>query len=164
MKSRLTILPVIILLTLSCSSIKQISSNNEITNSLKAKEITDAVESNQYIIKANSMTERRGRTVDIRPSHNYIIIDEEVARINVAYTGRSYDIRGISGINMTGKVIEKEINQKRNGGYKIKLRIRQNTDLFTVNISAGKDGYCSFNISHPRIELSRYRGNMYRIN
>ncbi|MCD4769313.1 MAG: DUF4251 domain-containing protein [Bacteroidales bacterium] len=164
MKRVIILLSVYILLAMSCSSIRQARANNELRNNVKQQEIKNAVESDRYIVKVNRLFTRRGFTVDLVPTYNYIIIDKDLARITLAYTGRSFDIRGITGINMTGRVIEKKIDRKRNGMYKIKLKVKQNNDLFTVNISTGTSGYCSVNITHPRIESTRYHGSMYGIN
>lgn len=163
MKRAIILLPIFILLAMSCSSSKHNRASKELKNSVKQQEIKQAVESDRYIIKVNRLYGRRGSSVDLVPTHNYIIIDQDLARINLAYTGRSFDIMGIAAINMTGRVIEKKVQQKHNGKYEIKLKVKQNNDLFTVNISVGTSGYCSVNVINPRIESIRYHGNMHMI-
>ena len=158
------IIPLFILLVTSCSSSRFNSANNELRNSIRKEEIKNAVESDRYIIKINRVMARRGPSIDLKPSNNYIIIDRDLARVNLAYVGRSHDTRGIMAINMTGKVIERKVRQRNNGGYEIKLKIKQNNDQFNVSISTGASGYSSVNINHLRLDSSRYLGNMTLIN
>jgi hypothetical protein len=124
--------------------------------------VSSAVESGSFVIRMNNLTGRNGIRASLRPSHNFIVIrNNEVARISLGYLGRSYDIMQINGINMEGDIIESSYEQKANGMYRISMKVRENNDIFDLNINIGRDGYCDVGVIHPRIDYITYRGEIY---
>jgi hypothetical protein len=159
MKSQLYILSAVLLILVSCSSTRN-SASREMRKVLKQGEVKYAVESNRYIIKVNRMRARRGMTVHMKPSFNFIIIDGGHARMSLGYVGRSFDTRGISAINMSGQIIKQEVILRNKGGFNVDMKIKQDNDVFRVRIRIGQDGYCNLDINHPRLDLASYNGTL----
>ena len=149
-----------IFLLMGCSPMKNGESTVNSYPSVSFQVIEKSIENDRYIVNVSRLFTRRGAPVDLRPENNFIVISNQRARISLAYVGRSYDIRGISGINMTGEVIEKSIKYKKRGEMVVNLKVRQNNDTFRVNLVVGKDGYTSVSVTHPRIDYITYRGHV----
>ena len=148
----------------SCTSGKEIQSSRQDRKIKHAEMVSEAVASNMYIIKIEKMYSRGGRMFEMVPSHNYIVVNHDMARLNFGYRGRSMDIMQISGINMTGKVIDRNLKSGKHGQYNIDMKVRENNDVFDINLTVGTNGYCDIGISHPRIDYARYRGQIYKLN
>lgn len=128
---------------------------------IEIENVQKAIEAEQFIIKVNRVHPPRGRMIDMKPSNNFIVLRQNSARISLAYVGRSYtSIHGISAINMTGEVVSKEILNAQKGAFNIKMKVRQNADVFTLHIDISKDGYASIKLSHPQIDNIRYSGKL----
>jgi len=163
MRNKLYTLTAILLVLASCSSSNK-SASRELKKTLKQGEVKYAVESNRYLIKVNRIHPRRGKTMDMKPSNNYIIVDQGYARINLGYIGRSYSSRSISAINMSGQIIKQEITLKAKGGFVIDMKVKQNNDTFNVNMRISDDGYCTVDLNHPHLDYITYSGNITILN
>ena len=130
---------------------------------LKGEEIKTALDSQKFVIRLDETSTRRGGRILLSPSYNYLVINGEKARMNLAYVGRSMDVRGISGINMIGEVTERSLAQKKKGRILLSLTLEQENDAFDVNIDVGKNGICDVSVYHPRLDPIRYRGEMTRL-
>lgn len=148
----------------SCTSGKELQSGRDERKVKRAEMVSEAVRSDMYIVKIEKMYGRGGRMFDMVPSRNYIVVNHDEARMNFGYSGRSMDIMQISGINMHGKVVDRKLKTGKHGQFDIDMKIRENNDVFDVNITVGTNGYCDIGISHPRIDYARYRGQLYRLN
>lgn len=164
MKNTFYIIAALLLLATSCTSTKEASSTRQEREMAKSLMVEQAVKSGMYVIKVERLYGRGGFSVDMRPSHNYIVINHDMARINLGYMGRSYDIRQIAGINLTGRIIEKEVTSKDKGRFDINMKVKENNDVFTLNIFVGRDGYCDVGVIHPRIDHVNYRGQIKKLN
>ena len=76
----------------SCTSGKEIQSSRQDRKIKHAEMVSEAVASNMYIIKIEKMYSRGGRMFEMVPSHNYIVVNHDMARLNFGYRGRSMDI------------------------------------------------------------------------
>lgn len=90
-----------------------------------------------------------------------MIVDGRRAIISAAYFGRQYDIRPIAGINTKGVATNYEMKDNASkGNYEIKMKVRSQSNTFDVNITIGKNGYCSASISAIKIDFVRYTGRI----
>ena len=157
MKNNILILSAIVALTtLSCSSTSKMQRAE--VNAIRGEMILTHLENRNYLVKAEKINTRRGRQLDLRETNNYIRVNGDVARINLAYLGRSYDLRGISGINMTGQITESSLVQKKNGNTLVTLKVLHNNDAFKLNIMISNSGRCFIDIYNPKIDPVSYRG------
>jgi len=144
----------------SCSASRQQAEAREALRIINTENVKKAVVNQQFVVKVNRMIPRRGGIINLVPANNFITLNNDRIRVSLAYTGRSYGGRMISGINMTGKVLNREIGTFRKGGYDIKMRVQQQNDVFVIDMKISKDGFVNLNISHPRIDNVTYNGNM----
>ena len=144
----------------SCSSYRDMASSREERNLMNQENVRMAIESQKMMVKVNRLHTRRGRIMDINPSTNFIIIDNNIARVSLAYMGRSFTTRPVAAINFTGEVYSSIVDTKRNGGYDIELEVGQENEKFTINLNISNNGYVSLNITNPRIDFVRYSGNL----
>lgn len=158
--NRIYIIVAVALVTLfGCSTTDKLSRSDRAVE--RRTEVAEAVQSGSYVIRMNHMTGKFGFRANLRPSHNFIVIrNNQIARISLGYMGRSYDIMQITGINLEGEITESSYDIKKNGMYKISMRVRENNDTFDLNINIGRDGYCDVGIIHPRIDYVSYRGEL----
>ncbi|MEE4115309.1 MAG: DUF4251 domain-containing protein [Marinilabiliaceae bacterium] len=157
MKNNILFLSAILaLITMSCSSSAKLSRAE--ANELRGAMIHSLLENQHYVIKAEKMNLRRGGQLYLSETANYIKVNGDAARVNLAYMGRSYDLRGISGINMSGQITERSIVKKKNGNTLVSMRIEQNNDAFKFDILVSNSGRCTVNIYHPKIDPISYRG------
>lgn len=146
------------LLLFSCSSTTKLEKSE--LAALKGEEVKTALNSQKFVIRIDRTSSRRGGPVFLNTSHNYLIVDGENARMNLAYIGRSNNIRRISGINMAGKVTERSLVQKKRGNMQLKLTLEQEEDAFDVNIDVSKGGECLVSVYNLHLDPISYRGDM----
>ena len=163
MKRGFILISLIAVIFSSCSSIKEATAKREANGLLRQEQVRQALESNQFTIKMERLNSQRGPDIYLRADNNYIIVRGDMARINLAYIGYSWDMRGISGINLTGKVIDNSLIFKGKGKYTLKMKVRQNDDTFSVTINVGKSGNCDVSVTHPMIAYTRYHGQLSAI-
>jgi hypothetical protein len=154
---------IAVLFLLSCTATKETGSERKqkrLEKKLAEQEIVKkAVESRRYIIRMNKIFMTGGYGVDLVPRSNYIIIDGDIASVSLAYIGRSFTSRPISGINFNGHTIKYAMkNDESKGVYNIDLRVEKSSDIFDLYISIGSEGYCSVSINNANIQSVSYRG------
>jgi hypothetical protein len=147
----------------SCSTTKEAkSSDSELSNDKRLDEqavIKKAIESKRFVIKLEKLYFLYGRTADLKPSYNYIIIDGNKAVISAAYLGRQYDIKAIAGINMRGKTTDYEVTSiLSKGKYEIKTKVINGSDSFNLYLIIGKNGTCNASLSSIKIDNVNYKG------
>ncbi len=160
MKNKVYILLVIVFFTGSCSSYRDMASSREEKALMNQENVTMAIESQQMMVKVNRLHTSRGRILEINPRNNFIIIDKKLARVSLAYMGKSFTTRPVAAINFTGQVYSSIVDIKRNGSYDIELEVGQENEKFKINLNISNNGYVRVNITNPRIDFVRYSGNL----
>ena len=94
--------------------------------------------------------------VDMVPGANFIAINNNRARINVGYMGRSYDTMPIAAINMNGYIVDKRVSPNKNGGYTVNLKVKENNDIFNLSMVISPGGKCdvgnnAFTLNSPAV-------------
>lgn len=158
MKKISYILITLLFIAAGCSSTGKTGTIDQEVSSAKKEMVDRLVEDQKMLVKVNRFYTKRGRTMDLNPERNFIIIDKERARISLGYVGRSYSFRSIAAINMEGEVVSRSITTRNKGGYDIKYDVRQKNEKFVVNMTVSANGYVSFSIINPRIDVARYSG------
>lgn len=149
---------VLSLLFISCSSSKKIERTERAA--LKVQEVQKALEEQRFVVEIDRIRPRRGGVIQLNTSHNYLIINGKKARMNLAYIGKSMDIRRISGINMQGTVTNSTLSSRKNGVLKMQLTLEQGNESFDVDMSISNSGSCTINVYHPRLDPANYRGTL----
>ena len=158
MKRLLYIVLIISVAGISCSTTGVRKTARLEERAREGKVIGNAIENDRYIINIERLYTRGGFMVDMVPGANFIAINNNRARINVGYMGRSYDTMPIAAINMNGYIVDKRVSPNKNGGYTVNLKVKENNDIFNLSMVISPGGKCDVGISHPRIDHARYRG------
>lgn len=158
MKRLLYIIVIISLAGISCSTSSVKRSARIEKRAIAGQIIGKAIESDRYFINIERLYTRGGFMVDMVPDANFIAINNNRARINLGYLGRSYDTMPIAAINMNGYIVDKSVTPNKNGGYSVNLKVKENNDIFNVTMVISTSGTCDVGISHPRIDHARYKG------
>jgi hypothetical protein len=143
----------------SCTSSKETTSSKSDRKAAEKETVIRAVESRQYIIKMDKIYMQGGGVVELVPRSNFFIINGEIASVSLAYLGKSYFIRPITGINFNGQTVRYEMqNNSEKGLYDIQVEVVKGGDKFNFYISIGTSGYCNVSLNNPYIESVSYRG------
>jgi hypothetical protein len=149
---------------MSCTASKE-GSEAKLSKKLAEQEmVKKAVESRQYIIKLDKIYMQGGGAVDLIPRSNFFIINGEIASVSLAYLGRSYFSRPITGINFNGHTVKyKMVSDEAKGVYDIEVDVALGNDKFNFYLSIGTSGYCNISLNNPYIESVSYRGTLVPI-
>ncbi|MGQ9620430.1 MAG: DUF4251 domain-containing protein [Bacteroidales bacterium] len=124
--------------------------------------VRKAIESRQYVLRMDRIFLSGGEVIEIVPRNNFIIVNGEIISVSLAYAGRSFGIRQITGINFngrTGKYLMKSDEAK--GVYNIEVEaITQNNDKFDLYLTLGSNGSCTASVNNPYIQTVNYHGTI----
>lgn len=157
------IFALIVLVSCSTSNLSK-TARTELKLERKAaqKELVQKnIESGSFLIKMDRLQIPGGGFIYLLPSSNYIIINKGYVRMRLGYIGRTYDVRGITGINLNGMATKYELMGDENkGAYEMKIEVKDGGDLFKINLAVKGDEYCEATVSNIRIETIRYTGHL----
>jgi hypothetical protein len=163
MKNLVFVLFAVILIA-SCTASKETSTARLEKKLADQEMIKRAVESRQYIIRMDKIYMQGGSVADLLPRSNFFIMNGEIASVSLAYLGRSYFIRPISGINFNGQTVRYEMqNDNEKGTYNIQVEIAKGGDKFNFYLSIGTSGYCNVSLNNPHLQSVSYRGTLVPI-
>lgn len=143
-----------------CAGTGEMAQKREAERELQKEAVLKSLESGNFVIRASKIYARRYSRMDLKPTHNYLVVEENMARINLAYFGRSYSIRAISGINVSGQIEEMSITPGRKGSHHIEMQVRGSGELFTISVNVSASGECNMNITNARIDSVSYGGKL----
>lgn len=153
------LLPAILLLT-SCSGLEKMSEARAERLALKKEAVKTAIEQQRMVLSIDRFYTKRGRPVGMRPESNFVIIDGDKIRISLGYMGRSHSIRPISAINMSGRILSREIGVYKNGGYDMSIEASQDNERFRIHLIISGSGQVDLSIINTRIDMARYAGRL----
>jgi hypothetical protein len=148
------------LLITSCSSSKEASSSKAERKNIEKEQVIHAVEARQYVIRLDKIISQTG-TAFLVPENNFFIMNGEIASVSLAYMGRSFYIRPISGINFNGQTVSYEMQKNtEKGSYDIQVKVEANGNRFDFYLSIGTSGNCSISVTNPNIQSVSYYGTL----
>ena len=159
MQKYLVVIAILVLAS-GCSSTKKTSEQRAEAKAIKQQEIVQAIENNNYVVKARSLYTGRNTYLNLRPDHNYIVINGNMARVNLAYVGRSFSTRPITAINLSGRIEGMSISLKKKGSRLIKFSVEENGEKFDIYLHASRSGDCKIDVINPRIDNISYVGRI----
>jgi hypothetical protein len=160
MKS-IAILLIAGLVFVSCSTSKEASASKLEKKAAEAEKVKRAVESRQYIIRLDKIMTQGGGIADLVPKNNFFIMNGEIASVSLAYVGRSYFIRQITGINFNGQTTSYKMqNNAEKAVYNIQVEIVAGGNKFDFYLTIGTSGNCDISVNNPRIHSTSYRGTL----
>ena len=167
MKRLLYILAVLVLLS-GCAVSKDSRTarleQKDIEKRAEMAMVKKSVESRQYIVRMDKIFTPGGIWADLVPRHNYIIVDGEIASVSLAYLGRSYGGRPISGINFNGHTVYYKLNSvEAKGIYNIETKVQKGNDTFDFYLTISDSGNCSVSVNNSHLQSVSYRGSLVPI-
>jgi hypothetical protein len=106
----------------------------------KAEVVTAMVEFQRFVLEADMLRDKRGNSVPVVSTINFISADSLSGVIQVgsnAYIGRN----GVGGITVEGSISEYKFSRhERSGSYNISYILRTPVGTYDVQISARTDG------------------------
>jgi len=148
-------------LLISCSTSKESTISKADRKAIDQEILKRAVESRQYVIKMDRIYMQGGGTTELVPRANFFIMNGEIASVSLAYLGKSYFIRPISGINFNGQTTRYEMQSDADKGlYNIQVEIVTGSDKFNFYLSIGESGHCNISLNNPYIQSVSYRGTL----
>ena len=158
------IVPILLIIILgACNSAKELQESSAENKALDTELIARTLESERYIIKVNRHYSRGGFFIDVNSSINFIAVNQNRVRVNLAYVGRSYEINPIAGINFSGQLVDKSVSTTKKGNVKIDMKVKKENDIFSIKLTILSNGKCDISIGHPKIDFSRYSGKVYQL-
>lgn len=121
-----------------------------------------AIEARRYILRMDKILLTNGMMIDIVPRNNYIIVNGEIVSVSLAYEGRSFGARRITGINFNGRTGNYIMRGDESKGlYNIHVEaITQSNDKFDIYFTLSENGSCSASVNNPYIQSVSYRGTI----
>jgi hypothetical protein len=160
MKSLVFVLIAGIIIT-SCSSSKEASTAKLEKKAAEKEVVKRAVESRRYVIRMDRILMQGGGIADLIPKSNFFIMNGEIASVSLAYLGKSYFIRQITGINFNGQTIRYEMqSDAEKGVYNIQAEIETGGNKFDFYLTIGASGNCSISLNNPHIQSVSYLGTL----
>jgi hypothetical protein len=145
----------------SCTASKENSTTKADKKAADKEEVKRAVESRQYVIKMDKIYMQAGGATELVPNANFFIMNGEIASVSLAYIGKSYYMRPITGINFNGQTTRYEMqSDAEKGMYTINVEITKGADKFNFYLSIGTSGYCNISLNNPYIQSVSYRGKL----
>jgi len=153
------LLPVMLVLS-SCSGIRSKTENRAERETVRKAVVKNAVEQQRMVLSINRFHPLKGLPVKMRPDNNFVIIDGDKIRMSLGYMGRSQSVRPISAINMSGRILSREIGEYRNGGYDMNIEASQDNERFKIHLKISGSGQVDLSIINMRIDMARYSGRL----
>ena len=155
----------IVFLISACTSTKELTGsraeNRKFKKLAEQAEIKKAVESRRFIIKVDRLYTIGGGRWELVPTSNFLIINGEIASISLAYMGRNFGIRPITGINLNAHTLDYKMeSDEAKGMYKIQMAVKYGEDKFDVYLSIGNKGSCSISLNNSYIQSVSYSGTL----
>jgi len=148
----------------SCTASKENSTAKVDKKAAEKEMVKRAVEARQYIIRMDKIYMQGGGTTELVPKSNFFIMNGEIASVSLAYVGKSYFIRPITGINFNGQTVRYDMqSNSEKGTYEIQVEIVKGGDKFNFYLTIGTSGYCSISLNNPYIQSVSYRGTLVPI-
>jgi hypothetical protein len=159
MKNFVYIIIASILLT-SCASSKTKSTRLE-KKAAETEMVKRAVEARQYVIRMDKIFMQGSGMADLVPKSNFFIMNGEIASVSLAYLGRTYYIRPITGLNFNGQTTRYEMQSDAEKGiYSIHVEIQTNGNKFDFYLNIGTSGNCDLSVTNPHIQSVSYKGTL----
>jgi Domain of unknown function (DUF4251) len=145
----------------SCASTKETKSTRAEKKAAEAEMVKRAVESRKYVIKMDKILVQGAGMVDLIPKANFFIMNGEIASVSLAYLGKTYFIRPITGINFNGQTTRYEMQSNGEKGiYNLHIEIETSGNKFDFYLNIGTSGSCDVSVTNPHIQSVSYRGTL----
>ncbi len=102
--------------------------------------LAQAIDSSTFVLEADRLQSRKGSTVNVSSTLNFIAVDGKEAFIQI---GSNYvaGYNGVGGISVDAKITKLDVNKnEKKGSYLIRLMCMSSVGTFDISISSNPDG------------------------
>ena len=100
------------------------------------QQLIEVVNTNQWVLEANTLQLKSGETFHIQSNLNFIAVSDENAVVQLGSDSR-IGLNGVGGVTVEGRITKKEINEGRKP---------QNPVTITMNVMGGAMGHTNLTI------------------
>lgn len=143
----------------------------EIADSLSFEMAKAAVEDGHFVITADQIRGRRGRTISVNRTTNFVLVQGDAAVVQFALEGVVNSPNGIGGLTVEGRVTKRTIDYDKRGNLNYTMYVTGTAMSADVTFTLPKgSSRCSAtvnsNFSNDQLtfygELSPYSNNVYQ--
>jgi hypothetical protein len=118
------------------------------------------VEYHRFVLEADQLRNRRGTTVNVPSTINYIACDSINGVIQIG-SDRYVGLNGVGGITIEGSVVGYEYTfNEKSGSYNVSFNVRSSTGTYDVRMSVYADGRADATVSANWPGKLNYLGNL----
>jgi hypothetical protein len=104
------------------------------------KLVTAMIESRQFVLLADNIQSRQGRTFPVSSNINFVLVDSNEAVFQFGSV-RLIGINGIGGITVEGKITYYDVKKyEKSGAYYIKMTISTSTGFYDIKFNISSTG------------------------
>ncbi|TRX65996.1 DUF4251 domain-containing protein [Carboxylicivirga sp. M1479] len=99
-----------------------------------------SIDSKQWVLEANTLSNKRGSTINVNSSLNFIAVEGEEAFVQLgSNTGMGQN--GVGGVSVRGNITKYEVNKnEKKGTYYITLYVSSALGSFDIRLDCNSDG------------------------
>jgi cellobiose-specific phosphotransferase system component IIB len=126
-----------------------------------AKSLKIAIDSQQWVLEATSLADKKGMTIQVQSSLNFVAMTGEEVFIQLG-SNTGMGANGVGGVSLSTKVSKYEVTQnQKNGNYYIKLYANSSVGNFTIFVDSDATGQMvSATVQGNTSSKVQYRGQL----
>jgi hypothetical protein len=107
---------------------------------LMAKALTIAIDEQQWVLEANTIAGKRGASINVMSSLNFIAIEGDEAFVQLG-SNSGMGQNGVGGVSVRGNVTKYEVNKnEKKGTYYISAFVNTALGTFDIRLDCNSDG------------------------
>ncbi|WP_430813544.1 DUF4251 domain-containing protein [Carboxylicivirga sp. RSCT41] len=126
---------------------------------LMAKALTIAIDEKQWVLEANTLAGKRGSSVNVSSSLNFIAVEGDEAFVQLG-SNSGMGQNGVGGVSVRGTISKYEVNKnEKKGTYFISLFVNSALGTFDIRLDCNADGQiASATVQGNSSNRVQYRG------
>lgn len=107
---------------------------------LMAKALSIAIDEKQWVLEAHSLSGKRGSTINVTSSLNFIAVEGEEAFVQLG-SNSGMGQNGVGGVSVRGNITKYEVNKnEKKGTFFITLFVSSALGSFDIRLDCNADG------------------------
>lgn len=140
---------------------KERKREQEVQDSIEYEQARQAVEDGHFVVTADQIRGRYGRTVYVNSTTNFVLVQGDTAVVQFAIDGVMHSPNGIGGITVKGRVTKKDIKYDKKGNLNCSFYVNGTALAADITFSLTKgtsrcSATVSSNFSGERLTFTGY--------
>ncbi|MCT4590760.1 MAG: DUF4251 domain-containing protein [Carboxylicivirga sp.] len=125
----------------------------------QAKVLALAIDKKHWVLEANTLSNKRGSTVNVNSTLNFIAVEGEEAFVQLG-SNSGMGQNGVGGVSVRGKVTKYEVKKnEKKGTYFITVYVTSALGSFDIRLDSNPDGQiANATVQGNRSSRVQYRG------